>query len=288
MSAEPAAVRVTRSWVRLYTRGLPVDIGARRVLEIESDLWEHLHDPGTADREILGRTFRGIHADVWWRYRTLLEHRGARQRRHDMTTTTTRGWWTPVTTVLAIVVTTMGLLGLTLGQTEDGSGGALALAAGLPAVGGALVLFGLASRRQHPVRGSRMVVAGAVLGALGEPFLVPVGAAIIIGGLWTGELTTSDAPDRPDLQVTRRSITSTWWRWLVAGAALGALGFVILVVWEHSGIVPDGCTEANPCWEDTAAWATWILSWLAAMVTGGIGVVLGVLRLATRHHTRPA
>lgn len=288
MSAKPVAVRAARTWVRLYTRGLPVDVGARRVLEIESDLWEHLHDPGTADREILGRIVRGIHADVWWRYRTLLEHRGARQRRHDMTTTTTRGWWTPVTTVLAIVVTTMGLLGLTLGQTDGGGTGALALAAGLPAVGGALILFGLASRRWHPVRGSRMVVVGAVLGALGEVFLVPVFAAIIIGGLWTGELTTSDAPDRPDLQVTRRSITSTWWRWLAAAGALGVLGFVTLVVWENSGLVPDDCTEANPCWEDTAAWATWILSWLAAMVTGAIGTVLGILHLLTRHHTRLA
>jgi len=134
----------------------------------------------------------------------------------------------------------------------------------------------------------RSTVSGRVLGALGELFLVPVGAVIIIGGLWTGELTTSDAPDRPNLQVTRRSITSTWWRWLAAAGALVVIGFVTLLVWENSGIVPDDCTEANPCWEDSAAWATWILSWLAAMVTGGIGSVLGILHLRARHHTRLA
>jgi hypothetical protein len=277
-------VRATRRWVRIYTRGLPPEIVDRRLLEIESDLWDHLHDPGTADREILGRTLRGIHADVWWRYRTLLDTRGARQRSHEMTSTTRQGWWTPVTTVLAIVLMTMGLLGLTLGQADGG--GALALGAGVPAIGGALVLAGVASRRRHAVRGSRMVIAGAVLGSLGDPFLIPVGAIIVIGGLWTGELTASDTPDGPARQVSRQSMSATWWRWIVAAIPLVALGFAVLVVWPHA--TPDHCTEANPCWEDTAAWATWILSWLAAMVTGGIGVVLGVLHLFTRHHTRPA
>lgn len=151
MNIDPAGAGITRRWVRLYTRGLPVDARERRLLEVESDLWEHLNDPDVADREILGRTLRGIHADVWWRYRTLLEHGGARQRSHD----------------------------------------------------------------------------------------------IVMGGL----------------------------------------GLVTLVVWEHSGLVPADC---DYCWQDTAAWATWILSWLAAMVTGGIGIVLGVLRLFTRHQTRLA
>lgn len=203
-----------------------------------------------------------------------------------MTTTTTRGWWTPVTTVLAVVVTAMGLLGLMIGET--GGGGALALAAGVPAAGGALILFGLVSRRHHPVRGSRIIIAGAVLGVLGELLLLPVSAVIVISGLWTGELTTSDAPDRPDLQVTRGSITASWWRWLAAAGALGVFGFVTLLVWESSGLVPDDCSEANPCWEDTAAWATWILSWLAAVAAGGIGTVLGILHFFARHHTRLA
>jgi hypothetical protein len=293
MNSEPVAARLSRSWVQLYTRGLPAEARERRIGEIESDLWEHLHDPGAhdpeaAERELLGRTLRGIHADVWWRYRTLLDQRGARHRSHDMTTATTRNWWVPVTTVLAIVVTTMGLFGLAVGDTGSGGTGALLVAAGLPLLGGALTLGGLALRHRAPVRGSWMVIAGAALAALGDLFLIPVGALIVIAGLWTGNLTTTEREDRPDLVGTRASMTSGWYRWIVAAVALGALGFATLATLEHSSVVPDSCTEANPCWQDTAAWATWILSWLAAMVTGGIGVVLGLGHLLTRHHTRPA
>jgi hypothetical protein len=112
---------------------------------------------------------------------------------------------------------------------------------------------------------------------------------VVIGGLWSGQLALSaERADRIHLEVPRRSLTDGWYRWIIAGVVLGAAGMVTLVVWEHSGVVPDNCTEFDPCWQDSAAWATWILSWLAAMVTGGIGVLLGILRFVTRHHTRPA
>jgi hypothetical protein len=285
VNVDPLVVRIARRWVRLYTRGLPPEIGERRAGEIESDLWEHLHDPGTADREILGRTLRGIHADVWWRYRTLLDVRGARQRSHDMQVATRRRWWAPVTAVLAAVITTIGLLGLAFGPSDGGGG--LAVIAGLPVLlGGALVLGGLASRRRRPVQGSLIVIAGAAVAAFGELLLIPVGAFIVISGLWAGELVTSDAPDRPDLQIRRTSLASNRWRWIVAAAALGAIGFAVLLIWP--AITPDSCTQGDSCWQDTAAWATWVVSWLAAMITGGIGVILGVLRLANRHHTRRA
>jgi hypothetical protein len=287
VSGEPWAVRLCRGWVNTYTRGLPAEIGERRLLEIESDLWDHLHDPGTADREILGRTLRGIHADVWWRYRTLLDQRGARQRSHVMTTTT-RNWWTPVTTVIGVVVATMGSLGLVFGETTSGSGGALILAAAPPAVGGLLILAGLATRRQQVIRGSWLVITGAALAAF-DPIFIPFTAVVIIGGLWTGNLAISDEQvDTVRLAATRRSMTDRWYRWILASAALVAFGFATLVFWENSGVVPDDCTEANPCWEGSAAWATWVIAWFAAIVTGGIGVVLGVLRVLTRHHTRPA
>jgi hypothetical protein len=288
VSPEPVVARATRRWVRIYTRGLPLEIGERRALEIESDLWEHLHDPGTADREVLGRTLRGIHADVWWRYRSLLAARGARQRRHDMTSTIRSRWWTPVTVGLGVLSLTAGLFTAATGSSEDAP--ALAVITGTTAglAGGALVLGGLLRQRRDPVTGSRLVIGGAVLAALSEPLLIPFSLLVIIAGLWTGNLATSTGPDAPRLEMTRHSITETWWRWIVAAVPLVALGFVTLVVWEHSGFVPDDCTETNPCWEDSAAWAIWILSWFVAMVVGGIGVVLGVLHLFTRHHTRPA
>lgn len=286
MSPEPLAARLCRRWASAYTRGLPAEIGERRLLEIESDLWEHLHDPDTVDREILGRTLRGIHADVWWRYRTLLESRGARQRSHVMTTTS-RNWWTPVTTVIGVVVATMGLLGLAVGETTSGSGGALLFAAGLPAIGGLLVLAGLATRRQRVVTGSRLIVAGSVLAAF-DPIFIPVSALLIIGGLWSGNLALSeDRADTIRLDVARRSLTEGWHRWLTAAIVLIVVSFGVTGILDAVSDT-ERCTEADPCWEGTAIWATWIISLLAAMVTGGIGVVLGLLHLLTRHHTRPA
>lgn len=283
MSSEPVVVRITRVWVSLYTRGLPPEIGEQRVLQIESDMWEHMHDPGTADREILGRSLRGIHADVWWRYRTLLESRGARQRSQDMTK---RNWWTPVTAVIGIVIATMGLLGVNAGETATGSG-ELVVAAALPAVGGMLMLTGLAVRRSRVLLGSWLVIGGAVLSAF-DPILIPFAAFIVISGIWSGNLATSRGRvGAVNLEATKRSLTQRWYIWVGAGLALAALGTATLAIWENSGIVPQNCTETSPCWQDTAAWATWILSWLAAAVAGAIGVVLGVLHIFTRHHTRP-
>lgn len=288
MNPEPVAARTTRRWVRIYTRGLPLEIGERRALEIESDLWEHLQDPGTADREILGRTLRGIHADVWWRYRTLLEARGARQRRHDMTTTIRHPWWTPAAVGLGILALAAGLFTAATGTSGNAPATAviMGIAAGL--AGGGLILGGVLRQRRDPVSGSQFVIAGAVLAALSELLLIPAAVLVIIAGLWTGKLATTAGPDAPRLEITRRSMTTTWWRWIAAAVPLVALGFVTLLVWEHSGFVPDDCTETNPCWEDSAAWAIWILSWFVAMVVAGIGVVLGFLHLFTRHHTRTA
>jgi len=202
-------------------------------------------------------------------------------------TTTTRNWWTPVTTVLAVVVATMGLLGLAVGETTSGSGGALLLAAGLPAIGGLVVLGGMWVRRQRLVTGSRLVVAGSVLTAF-DPIFIPVAAVVIIGGFWSGNLALSDErADAIRLEATRRSMTDGWYRWLAAAAILVVVGFGVPGI-ADAVTDTETCTEADPCWEGTAIWATWIVSLLAAMVTGGIGVVLGVLRLVTRHHTRPA
>ena len=61
------AAAVTRGWTRVYTLGLPKDLRAARLAEIESDLWESLHDPETSSPRILPRLAGGLIDDVCWR-----------------------------------------------------------------------------------------------------------------------------------------------------------------------------------------------------------------------------
>jgi hypothetical protein len=64
------AVALVRIWARIYTTGMRTEIRERRRAEIESDLWESLHDAESARRSsvhIVIRLARGIPADVFWR-----------------------------------------------------------------------------------------------------------------------------------------------------------------------------------------------------------------------------
>jgi hypothetical protein len=63
------ASSVARSWVRLYTRGIPSDLRDARRAEIESDIWEHRQaEPAVS---LLLRVILGVPADLVWR----VEHR---------------------------------------------------------------------------------------------------------------------------------------------------------------------------------------------------------------------
>ena len=66
MSAD-VAVTLARIWTRLYTVGLPADVRMARCAEIESDLWESLHDPDLPRPQILPRLAAGVVDDVCWR-----------------------------------------------------------------------------------------------------------------------------------------------------------------------------------------------------------------------------
>ena len=71
--ASALAAMLVRSWTRAYTRGMHAASSPARCAEIESDIWESLHDPENADAtgiDILIRFARGMPADLSWR----LEH----------------------------------------------------------------------------------------------------------------------------------------------------------------------------------------------------------------------
>jgi hypothetical protein len=146
----------------------------------------------------------------------------------------------------------------------------------------------LYKRSSDLIAGSWMIVIGALVGG---PFGLPVAAVIVMSGLWSGNLRFSATTQaEPRLVVARRhqhALTRRWYLWLVIAIALTSVGFGAVHVQESTGFVPDDCGEFNPCWQDTAMWATWMLSFLGAMATAGVAVVLGVARLFVRRRNRP-
>lgn len=201
-----------------------------------------------------------------------------------MTTTQRVQWWAPTTMVIGVTVAVLALLGLGFGETESGG---WAVAVGW-LVAGVVLLAGLAVMRSRPLVGSWVVIAGAVLLALAEPVAILPTIVVILGGFWTGNLVISQRRAEATIPLARRQsfLAARWYVWLMAATALGAIGFLVLMMWP--AVTPDHCTEANPCWQDSAAWATWILSWMAAVITGAVGLVLGGLRFLARHRTRLA
>jgi len=265
-------VALVRRWAALYTRGLPADVRDRRLLELESDVWEHLHDADERNvrRAVFGRFLRGIPADVWWRYHTLLESRRARPRSQNMSTSLRGNWWVILTAILGVVP-----LGISLAMLATVSGGGAIRLVGVAgaAVSGALLIGGLIRRQSDLIGGSQMIVAGAALTLFGLESM-GVGIIVLVSGFWTGNLQLSAPSEAPDLQPVRQqqiSMTHYWFLWLAGAALLFAIGWIPLIA-EGGDL--------------TWGYFIWVLSWLGAIVTGSIGIILAGLRFTLRHHTR--
>jgi hypothetical protein len=112
-----------------------------------------------------------------------------------------------------------------------------------------------------------MIAVGALAGFVSG--LVPIGVVLLFSGVWTGALVFRAAHERPVLlksvEDRQARLANTWWGWLVVAAVCAALGYSMLYI----GI-----------------WEIWILSWLAAAITGFVGGALGVLYVASRHRAR--
>jgi len=65
-----AACDLVRRWTRLYTAGLPALARETRLDEIESDLWDSMHDTTSEPlgaRQVVARLLLGIPDDLQWR-----------------------------------------------------------------------------------------------------------------------------------------------------------------------------------------------------------------------------
>ena len=70
-SAVRLAAAIVRAWTRVYTSGLPAELREARREEIESDLWEDVHDQerssGLLAVQMIARMLIGMPDDVGWR-----------------------------------------------------------------------------------------------------------------------------------------------------------------------------------------------------------------------------
>jgi hypothetical protein len=98
-------------WTRVYTRGLPADLGEERRAEIASDVHEQYADDGPAratGTAIVGRTLRGVPADLTWRIeerRMLRNHRVTDARPTGLRAlwaTATQAWFTPIAVLVGL------------------------------------------------------------------------------------------------------------------------------------------------------------------------------------------
>lgn len=96
---------------------------------------------------------------------------------------------------------------------------------------------------------------------IGSPAIaVLVVAIVILVGL---QFAGKDRPITPsDPSVTRR-----WWTWLATAAAAFLVGIAVIAIAEEDGGL------------SSAAWAIWMISWVAAAVLAAIGLGLGATRL---------
>jgi len=90
--------------VRTYTRGLPDEVRLARCAEIDSDLHEH-RGTGAPGAAIVGRTLRGVPADVVWRReerRTMEALNGRLTGVRAVWAAATESWFTPFAVLLGL------------------------------------------------------------------------------------------------------------------------------------------------------------------------------------------
>lgn len=193
MSAfERSGTALVRTWVRAYTSGLPESAKSERRAELESDLWEQVHeDPASmaVGPHILLRALLGVPADLTWRLEqaTIGERIGHAlaamlERMERISSWAIQRGLPGLTTILAWLFIFGGILlvVLTPFQASDSRGIAVLGAWGILA--GLSIRWGRSRIERRPRAGFLAVAAGAVpLGALlAVTIVAPVLALVVV------------------------------------------------------------------------------------------------------------
>lgn len=182
------AVGMTRSWVALYTSGLPPELRDARRAEIDSDLWEHQRTaelldqpPGGTALQLLARLLLGLPSDLTWR----LEAGNSVQNERSISMNESGAMRSLVAVgivvALFLVVTGIASIADALVQ-EDLASGQAAFGA-ISAIAGAAVAAGLLTSRRNPLLGIGLVAAGAITVAAAWYWMlvitIPIGIVLV-------------------------------------------------------------------------------------------------------------
>jgi hypothetical protein len=113
----------------------------------------------------------------------------------------------------------------------------------------------------------QLTVVAAIAGTAGLIFVFPplAVAVLVLAATVAIQAGRHDQPITTELTAW----SARWHLWLVASAAFFFLGFGALLTEGDQGLT-------------TAAWATWVLTWLTGAVLGGVGLGLGATRFVSR------
>lgn len=181
------AIALTRSWVRLYTLGLPAALRDARRAEIESDLWEqgydgesNGHDPQETGLQVLFRLLAGLPADLAWRLETGLSRHAERNIKVNESLTM-RGLFIAAVAI-AIVPAAMGVAVIAGGGEFDSTTGRM-LFGSFMMIAAVTMVTGLVLSARTPRLGVGLVALGAIGMAViwfWIPFItIPLGAGLV-------------------------------------------------------------------------------------------------------------
>lgn len=159
------AVGIVRTWVTLYTLGLPQKLRDARRLEIDCDLWEQRQLAGYTRELPLGtaagivvRAALGILSDITWRVEAGTSARRSRSIKMN-DSITSRGWF-----ILALALAAMPII---MGASRVAGAGGGGPIWGLAVVLAGLVLVaGMLTVQRNAVLGLRLAALGGVALAL--------------------------------------------------------------------------------------------------------------------------
>jgi hypothetical protein len=186
------AAQLTRTWVAMYTAGLPDELACTRRDEIESDLWEQEMSGDVSNGEALARLFFGMPADLSWRLTQRTAQgvppspaRGMFHRGGTMLRLVKERWLVGLVGLFAAVTVLYGVRIVFVTSSGDLLGGLIFGV--IPVVGAMFMVAGYLDTKRSPWKGAGLMALGAATITVIQFWMfvvyVPVALLIIISSI---------------------------------------------------------------------------------------------------------